>query len=117
MKVQLADSQFDERHGVLKNRLGCTTSDDLTNKASEYATARLMQLTEAAIPGDFDIRHLRLIHRHIFQDVFPWAGDFREVTTSRTNSFGFPPPQFILPSLETLFATLKAENHLKGLDP
>ena len=117
MKVQLSDSQFDERHGVLKNLLGCKTSEALTRKASEYATARLMQLTEAPVPGSFDIRHLRLIHRHIFQDIFPWAGDFREVTTSRTNSFGFPPPQFILPSLETLFTALKAESHLKGLDP
>jgi cell filamentation protein len=91
MKVQLADSQFDERHGVFKNRLDCKTSEELTRKAAEYATARLMLLTEAPLPGNFDIPHLRAIHRHIF----PWAGDFREVTTSRTNSFGFPPPQFI----------------------
>ena len=46
----------------------------------------------------------------------PWAGDFREVTTSRTHSFGFPPPQFLVPSLEAIFATLKAEDHLKRLD-
>jgi len=117
MKPQLVDFQFDERFGVLKNKLGCITSDELTRKASEYATARLLQLSEKPLPGRFDIPHLRAIHRHIFQDIFPWAGDFREVTTSRTNSFSFPPPQYLIPSLETLFTALKAENHLKALAP
>jgi cell filamentation protein len=78
---------------------------------------RVIELEERTIGGHFDIPHLRAIHRHIFQDVFPWAGDFREVTTSRTNSFSFPPPQYLIPSLETLFAALKAENHLKSLAP
>jgi cell filamentation protein len=78
---------------------------------------RLAQLLLKPTSGKFDIPHLRAIHKSIFQDIFPWAGDFREVTTSRTNSFGFPPPQFILPSLETLFAALKSENYLKALDP
>jgi len=107
MKPPLADSQFDERFGILKNKLGCITSDDLTRKASEYATARLLQLSEKPIPGKFDIPHLRAIHRHFFQDVFPWAGDFRDVMTARTGSFGFPPPQHLVPSLEALFAALK----------
>jgi cell filamentation protein len=112
-----SDSQFDERFGILRNKLGCVTAEDLTRKASEYATARLLQLTDSPINGRFDIPHLRAIHRHIFQDVFPWAGDFREVMTARTGSFGFPPPQYLIPSLETLLAALKAENHLKALTP
>ena len=116
MKPQLVDSQFDEQHGLLKNKLGITDSAKLTEKASEYATGRLLLLYERPITGKFDIAHLRAIHRYIFQDVFPWAGDFREVTTSRTNSFGFPPPQFMVPSLETVFGTLRAEDHLKHLD-
>lgn len=78
---------------------------------------RVLELDAAPLPGGFDIAHLRAIHRYIFQDMFPWAGDFREVTTSRTNSFGFPPPQFLVPALDTIFAALKAENHLRGLSP
>jgi len=41
-------------------------------------------------------------------------GDFREVRTSRMDSFGFPPPQFVVPSLETIFAALKDEKHPKN---
>jgi cell filamentation protein len=116
MKPQLADTQFDEQHGVLKNKLGITDSPTLTQKISEYASGRLLLLYEKPLVGKFDIPHLRAIHRYIFQDIFPWAGDFREVTTSRTNSFGFPPPQFLVPSLETVFNQLCTENHLKNLD-
>ena len=117
MKPTLADSQFDEQNRVLKNNLGLVDSEELTRLAADFAFARLAQLIGKPLPGYFDIPHLRAIHRYIFQDVFPWAGDFREVTTSRTNSFGFPPPQFLVPSLEGIFTALKAEDHLKRLDP
>jgi cell filamentation protein len=116
MKPQLVDSQFDEHHRVLKNKLGLTDDSTLTAKISEYASGRLLLLTEKPIAGKFDVPHLQAIHRYIFQDVFPWAGDFREVTTSRTNSFAFPPPQFLATSLEGIFATLKSENNLRGCD-
>ena len=116
MGVILFDSHFDDEHRVLRNKLGITDAAALETHIARLSFVRVAELEEKPLVGAFDIRHLRLIHRHIFQDIFPWAGDFREVTTSRTSSFGFPPPQFILPSLETLFTALKAENHLKGLD-
>jgi cell filamentation protein len=116
MKPTLADSQFDEQHGVLKNRLGLVDPAELMILAADFATARLAQLLLKPVAGKFDIQHLRAIHRYIFQDVFPWAGDFREVMTSRTGSFGFPPPVYILPALETLFAALRAEDWLRKLD-
>lgn len=112
----LFDSQFDDRHSVLRNKLGITDAHKLELHIARLSFVRVTELEDKPIVGHFDIRHLRLIHRHIFQDVFPWAGDFREVTTSRSGSFGFPPPQFILPSLEKLFGALKAEICLKGLD-
>jgi len=37
--------------------------------------------------------------------------------TARTGSFGFPPPVYIEPSLNELFAKLRLENHLKTLEP
>jgi cell filamentation protein len=116
MKPTLIDSQFDEENRVLKNKLGIVDSAELTLLAADFASVRSAQLMLRPLMGKFDISHLRAIHRYIFQDIFPWAGDFREVTTSRTNSFGFPPPQFLVPSLETVFNQLRTENHLKNLD-
>jgi cell filamentation protein len=117
MAVVLYDAHFDDAHRVLRNKLGITDAELLEPHIARLSFQRVAELEEHPLPGNFDIQHLRRIHHHIFQDVFPWAGDFREVTTSRTNSFGFPPPQLLIPSLETLFATLKSERHLIGLTP
>ncbi len=117
MAVLLFDSHFDDKHRILRNKLGITDAAQLEPHIARLSFIRVLELEAKPIPGRFDIPHLRAIHRHIFQDVFPWAGDFREVMTARTGSFGFPPPQYLIPSLETLFAALKAENHLKALTP
>ena len=117
MGVILFDSQFDDRHGVLRNTKGLTDAARLEAFIARQSYMRVAELERSPLSGNFDIQHLRRIHQYIFQDVFPWAGNFREVTTVRTNSFSFPPPVYILPSLETLFTNIRNENHLKHLDP
>ena len=117
MGVILFDSQFDEKHRVLRNTKNLTDHAKLEAFIARQSYMRVAELEAVPLIGNFDIRHLRSIHRHIFQDVFPWAGEFREVVTSRTDSFGFPPPQFILPSLETIFLNIRKENYLQNLSP
>ena len=117
MSGVIYDSQFDDAHRILRNKLGFIDPSQLESAIAQLSYIRVIELNETPLKGTFDIPHLRAIHRYIFQDIFPWAGDFREVTTSRTNSFGFPPPQFIIPSLETIFNALRTESHLKQLDP
>jgi len=114
--VIIFDSQFDESNGILRNKFGLRDARELERRIASLSATRVLELSRAPLTGKFDIQHLRRIHQYIFQDVFPWAGDFREVTTSRTSSFGFPPPQFLIPSLETLFAALVAETRLAGLN-
>jgi cell filamentation protein len=114
--VIVFDSQFDESNGILRNTFGLRDARELERRIASLSAMRVLELSRAPLKGKFDVQHLRRIHQYIFQDVFPWAGDFREVTTSRTNSFGFPPPQFLIPSLETLFAALAGERLLSGLN-
>lgn len=38
---------------------------------------RMSELRRQPIPGRFDLNHLRKIHQHLFQDVYPWAGELR----------------------------------------
>jgi cell filamentation protein len=113
----LYDAHFDDEHRILRNTRDLTDVAELELIIARVSFVRVAELGESPLHGKFDVPHLRAIHRYIFQDIFPWAGDFREVTTSRTNSFGFPPPQFMVPSLENVFNALRAENHLKQLDP
>jgi cell filamentation protein len=116
LAVLLFDSQFDDKHGVLRNKLDLRDASELEPHIARLSFLRVLELEHSPVSGRFDIQHIRAIHRYILQDVFPWAGDFREVMTSRTGSFGFPPPVYILPALETLFAALRAEDWLRKLD-
>lgn len=116
MASVLYDEHFDDEHRILRNKLSLTDAAVLEDAIAQLSFARVEELSQNPLKGNFDIPHLRSIHRYIFQDVFPWAGDFREVMTARTGSFGFPPPQFLGPSLDALFNALHAENHLKNLD-
>jgi len=41
------------------------------------------RIIEGAPTGDFDVAHLRAIHRHLFQDVYAWAGELRTVEIAK----------------------------------
>lgn len=72
---------FDERDAVVLARL-------------EYAMVarRNAELLagQVAIPRAYDADHVRAIHRHLFQDVYEWAGEYRTVNISKGagRSFG-----------------------------
>jgi len=65
---------------VLRNKLGITDAGELD------AVERLMvvQRTREGVPlGRFDLKHLQAIHRHLFQDIYEWAGQIRTVEISK----------------------------------
>jgi len=42
-----------------------------------------LELGVVEIPKTFDAQHVRAIHQHLFQDVYPWAGEYRGVDISK----------------------------------
>ena len=66
--------------------------------------------------GRFDVAHLKAIHRHIFQDVYLWAGEFRTVKISKGGHL-FGVAAFVEPALHELLGKLPEEHYLKGSDP
>jgi cell filamentation protein len=70
---------------------------------AEAIAVRLSELRLRPVPGAYDSSHLQQIHARIYQDLFPWAGQFRASESSS--------------SLDTLFDRLARANRLKGLDP
>jgi cell filamentation protein len=106
--------------GLLRNRLGITpeTVDAESTLVIEEAFrsgVRLAELVERPLAGLYDIVHLRAFHRHIFGDVYQWAGEFRTVSISKGGVL-FALPQFIEPAGRDLFAALAAEGHLRNLN-
>jgi cell filamentation protein len=64
---------------TLKNRLGATSYGQLEGAETDYVAARLLQLElGGGVPGRFDAAHLKAIHRHLFRDIYEWAGHSRD---------------------------------------
>ncbi len=75
---------------------------------------RLDELRRKKLTGRFDIPHLQSIHRYLFQDVFPWAGEFRAVNFSKGPS-NFAPAMHVHGALEDALGKLKRESWLANL--
>ena len=55
---------------------------------AQLVWARSLELTERPIGGRYDLTHLRALHRHLFQDVYPFAGDLRTVDLRKADDPG-----------------------------
>ena len=101
---------------VLKNLRDLRDLESLARFEAAATSRRLEELRELRQPGKFDIAHLKAIHGYIFQDVYPWAGEFRTVNIARPGQFYFAFFNMIVSALESAFQTLPKENYLAGLD-
>ena len=68
---------------VLRNRLDIRDAPALEAAERELVALRLLEPVPA---GDFDLNHLKAIHRHLFQDVYAWAGEVRTVEIAKGDS-------------------------------
>jgi cell filamentation protein len=110
------DTHFDYKHDILKNLQGFTDQKKLEKFECAETAASIFDLQKNPVVGSFDSAHLREIHARIFENIYPWAGEFRHVNISRAASYPFAVVQFLEKNLESTLANLAAENHLKGLD-
>lgn len=51
--------------------------------------AQQIESGSAAIAKTYDGDHMRAIHRHLFQDVYEWAGEYRTVNIAKGPGRGF----------------------------
>jgi cell filamentation protein len=67
------------------------------------------------VAGSFDLTHLRKIHQHAFQDIYPWAGELRTLDILKGDSL-FAPHHLIEPLASALFENLEKRDFFRGLD-
>ena len=96
---------------VLRNRLGITTPDRLDYSERELVAQRN---AEGVPTGSFDLAHLRAIHRHLFQDVYAWAGELRTVEIAK-GGHQFQFRQFIETGMADVHRRLEKADFLRGL--
>jgi cell filamentation protein len=96
---------------VLRNKLGIDDADRL----DIVERALVVQRAAEGIPaGVFDLAHLRAIHRHLFQDIFDWAGELRTVEIAK-DGHQFQFRQFIETGMSDVHRRLEKADFLKGL--
>ena len=101
---------------VLKNLRDIRDSDILAGFEAEATSRRIIQLINSPVPGRFDTEQLKAIHKHIFQDVYTWAGQFRTVNISK-DGHAFGAAAFVEPALNDLLRKLSVENYLQAVNP
>jgi len=98
---------------VLKNKLKLKTQAELDSFEAEITAQR----AEEPLPaGKLTYPHDRAIHKHLFQDVYDWAGKVRTVRISKGSSM-FCYPESIDREMSKVFSALANQKHLKGTTP
>src|ERR1700739_4774285 len=110
------DPFFDYKNNILKNVPGYTDQAKLDKFERHTTAASAVELELNPVRGSFDRAHFQQIHRELFQEVYPWAGELRPTDLQRP---GYPPfvrKEFVAVTLDNTLAALAAEKHLKGLN-
>lgn len=63
-------------NGVLKNKLNIHDYHELNRAEADIGFIKLLNIDSLKI-DNFDEESLKMIHEHIFEDIFEWAGKFR----------------------------------------
>lgn len=98
---------------VLRNKAGIHDAARLEAFELEMSTVRAL---EPFPVGRLSAAHYCRIHRHLFQDVYAWAGRYRTVRTGKGGNW-FCYPEYIASEMRRLFAALRQRHHLKRLPP
>jgi len=100
---------------VLRNLRDIRDRDLLSRFEMDMTTRRLSELARNPTVGQLDSQHIRAIHRHIFHDVYAWAGEFRTLNISKPGQFPFAFSHQIPQCIDRLSAELKRERYLERL--
>jgi cell filamentation protein len=98
---------------VLINKIGLRSPPELDAFELEMSSQRA---TESLPSGRLSYTHYRAIHRHLFQDVYSWAGKVRTVRISKgDNTFCYP--EHIDGQMAKLFKALARARHFRDSTP
>lgn len=94
---------------VFINHYDIKSDKQLQAMETILSTQRLSELQEKPVKGDFDLRHLQLIHACLFGDLYPFAGEIRTENITK-DGFSFAQARFIKEASGSLFEQLMQED-------
>ena len=90
------------------NKLGISDPWQLAQAEAHFTALRLGELRAAPISAGFDRVHLEAIHRHIYQDLYDWAGKLG------AENIGSASTVAATATLDAILDRLAREDYLKG---
>ncbi len=99
---------------ILINKLDIKDPVILSDYEKRIVSLKLLALHKQGITGNFDSKHFISIHKFLFEDIYPFAGEFRAENIAKDN-FSFADYQYIEQELTKILDKLKNENYLQGL--
>lgn len=99
---------------VLRNKFDIKNAGLLQDAEQVLSSQRLLELVAIPVLGNFDLEHLKKIHKYIFQDIYEFAGEIRTEDISKGITL-FANWQHIEEYAVKLFLELEIEACLNGL--
>ena len=87
---------------VLENKLGITNSSDLAREEERISKKKALEMFETGFLGNLEVgkfESLSKIHKYLFDDIYPFAGEIRTENIAKGN-FRFAPVMYLKASLE-----------------
>lgn len=101
-----------EGTNILINKLNIKDYKTLKKAEEKIVLAKSFELRQNKQIGNFDIQHLVNIHKYLFEDIYPFAGKFRNENIAK-GYFSFAEWEYIEEELQKLLDKLKEQNYLK----
>lgn len=98
---------------------GESNPQKLTALEEQFTRIRLVELRTSPIPGRFDYDHMKAIHRHLFQDVYEWAGQERTapvVAMLKEGHAYYPAGPALTAAAEAEYRKIAGADYLRGLE-
>lgn len=89
---------------MLENKLGLISSADLAREEERISKKKAVELFEKGIRDDLPagvFSTLQVIHRYLFEDIYPFAGKIRTVNVAKGN-FRFAPLMYLQAALDNI---------------
>lgn len=72
------DDPYVLENGILKNKLGITDYNKLKCAEADIGFVKLIDI-DSIYKGKLNSNMVCKLHKHIFEDIFDWAGEYRTV--------------------------------------
>ena len=99
----------------LINNFGIKDEEILHSLEADITFAKSALLKSSPVSDRFDFSHYKDIHKFLFEDIYPWAGQLRTINISKKGTL-FVPCDEIEPLAERIFQRLERLNFFRDMN-